>query len=187
MLGAKVGVFDGARIDATGMDGGGTALIGGNNQGTGPEPNAAAAYVAPTAVIDVSAIRRGDGGKLIVWGTDVANVYGTLSANGGAQGGNGGYIETSGHALDTEGIAASVAAGNGGGTGGLWLLDPYNVTISSGTQTGGAFSGNVWTPSAKGLSEILCARHIMRSRSHGYADEEETHVGVAGSGARAVA
>ncbi|WP_407058951.1 hypothetical protein ACKZDW_21985 [Ralstonia syzygii subsp. celebesensis] len=39
----------------------------------------------------------------------------------------------------------------------------------------------------QGLSEILCARHIMRSRSHGYADEEETHVGVAGSGARAVA
>nr|CCA81888.1 hypothetical protein BDB_160126 [blood disease bacterium R229] len=49
---------------------------------------------------------------------------------------------------------------------------------------------NISVPSASpvmGLSEILCARHIMRSRSHGYADEEETHVGVAGSGARAVA
>ncbi|XHO08100.1 hypothetical protein ACEQUB_p01349 (plasmid) [Ralstonia syzygii] len=163
VLGAKVGVFDGARIDATGMDGGGTALIGGNNQGTGPEPNAAA-YVAPTAVIDVSAIRRGDGGKLIVWGTDVANVHGTLSANGGAQGGNGGYIETSGHALDTEGIAASVAAGNGGGTGGLWLLDPYNVTISSGTQTGGTFSGNVWTPSANGsLVNTTSIQNVLNS------------------------
>ncbi|MGD7412805.1 beta strand repeat-containing protein, partial [Ralstonia pseudosolanacearum] len=149
VLGTKVGVFDGARIDVSGMAGGGTALIGGNAQGAGPEPNATATYVAPTAAIDASAIRQGNGGRLIVWGTDVANVHGSLSANGGAQGGNGGHVETSGHALDTDGIAVSVAGG-GGGTGGLWLLDPYNVTLSAGTQTGGAFSGNVWTPSASG-------------------------------------
>ncbi|KVR40656.1 hypothetical protein WK16_12840 [Burkholderia ubonensis] len=38
------------------------------------------------------------------------------------------------------------------------------------------------------LSVILWARHIMRVKSHGYADEEEeTNGGLAGSGPRAAA
>ncbi|WP_208459777.1 hypothetical protein, partial [Paraburkholderia caribensis] len=42
---------------------------------------------------------------------------------------------------------------------------------------------NLWGPSGKkGLSVILWARHIMRGKSHGYANEEETHGGVSGSG-----
>jgi len=149
VLGDKVGVFDGAQIDARGMAGGGTVLVGGNFRGEGPEPNATAAYVSSSAIIDAGAIASGNGGNIAVWGTDMANVHGTLSANGGAQGGLGGRIETSGHVLDTDGIAVSVAGG-AGAAGGSWLLDPYNVTISTGTQTGGSFSSNVWTPSAIG-------------------------------------
>src|SRR5690349_741736 len=46
----------------------------------------------------------------------------------------------------------------------------------------------LWGPSGKkGLSVILWARHIMRGKSHGYANEEETHGGVSGSGPRAAA
>ena len=150
VLGARVGLFDGARVDVSGMAGGGAALIGGNSRGAGPEPDASAAYVATGATIDADAVRMGNGGKIVVWGTDAANVHGTLSAQGGTAGGNGGSIETSGHVLDTDGISVSLAAATTGGTGGLWLLDPYNVTISTGTQTGGSFSSNVWTPSANG-------------------------------------
>jgi len=148
VLGDKVGLFDAATIDASGPAGGGTVLVGGNRQGLGPEVNASAAYMAPTAVIDASAGQTGDGGKVVVWGTDVANVYGRIRATGGAQGGNGGAIETSGHALDTQGVDIDVSARHG--TSGSWLLDPYNVTISSGSQTGGAFSSNVWAPTASG-------------------------------------
>lgn len=164
VLGAKVGVFDGARVDVSGMAGGGTALIGGNSRGAGPEQDASAAYVASGAAIDADAVRTGGGGKIVVWGTDSANVHGSLSANGGVAGGNGGSIETSGHVLDTDGIAVSVAAGTTGGTGGLWLLDPYNVTISTGTQTGGTFSSNVWTPSANGsVVNVSSIQSILNS------------------------
>ncbi|CAJ0809556.1 hypothetical protein LMG19083_04962 [Ralstonia psammae] len=163
VLGDKVGLFDGAQVDVRGTAGGGAVLIGGNARGEGPEPNAAATYVAPDATIDASATTRGSGGKIIVWGTDVANVHGTLAANGGAQGGQGGHVETSGHALDTDGIAVSVA----GGAGGSWLLDPYNVTISTGTQTGGSFSSGVWTPSATGsLVNISSIQSLLNSGSN---------------------
>jgi hypothetical protein len=37
------------------------------------------------------------------------------------------------------------------------------------------------------LSVNLWARHIMRCKSHGYANEEETNGGVPGSGPRAAA
>lgn len=164
VLGARVGLFDGAKVDVSGQAGGGVALIGGNSRGAGPQPDAAAAYVAPGATIDASAIGSGDGGKIVVWGTDSANVHGTLLASGGAQGGNGGSVETSGHTLDTDGITVGVAAGTTGGTGGLWLLDPYNVTISTGTQTGGSFSSNVWTPGASGsLVNISNIQNILNS------------------------
>lgn len=33
-----------------------------------------------------------------------SRIYGTLTAKGGPQGGNGGLIETSGHTLDTTGM-----------------------------------------------------------------------------------
>lgn len=169
VLGDKVGLFSGAQIDVRGAAGGGTALVGGNARGEGPEPNATAAYVAADATIDASATNKGNGGKIIVWGTDVANVHGTLVANGGAQGGQGGHVETSGHALDTDGIAVSVTGGAGGagGAGGSWLLDPYNVTISTGTQTGGSFSSGVWTPSASGsLVNVSSIQSLLNSGSN---------------------
>ena len=166
VLGNKVGLFDGAQVDVRGKAGGGTALIGGNARGEGAEPNATATYVAADATIDASATTKGDGGKIIVWGTDVANVHGTLAANGGAQGGQGGHIETSGHELDTDGIAVSVTGGPGG-AGGSWLLDPYNVTISTGTQTGGSFSSGVWTPNASGsLVNISSIQSLLNSGSN---------------------
>ncbi|CAB3646633.1 hypothetical protein LMG5911_02121 [Achromobacter spanius] len=37
------------------------------------------------------------------------------------------------------------------------------------------------------LSVILCARHIMRTKDHGYADEEETHSSCSGGGPWAAA
>lgn len=83
--------------------------------------------------------------------------YGTLLAQGGALGGNGGRIETSGHGLDVEGAVVSAAAGAETGTGGLWLLDPTDSvitqavadtwvnTLSGGTSVTNAVNGNITT------------------------------------------
>ena len=40
MLGDHVALLDGARINVSGDEGGGVALVGGNYQGNGPEQNA---------------------------------------------------------------------------------------------------------------------------------------------------
>ena len=48
------------------------------------------------ATINAHAIRRGNGGKVAVWSNGETSFAGSISAQGGAAGGNGGKIETSG-------------------------------------------------------------------------------------------
>ncbi len=148
VLGDKVGLMDGAVIDASGVGGGGEVLIGGNYQGQGPEQNASAVYMSPTAIINADAIDYGNGGKVILWSNDYTGFYGNISAQGGALGGNGGFVETSSHDnLQAFGLVNASAAN---GLAGTWLLDPRNVTISSSATSNGAFNGgsptNTFTP-----------------------------------------
>src|SRR5690606_26714054 len=60
--------------------------------------------------------------------TDVAGV---LKARGGALGGDGGRIETSGATLSVRGAPDASAPQ---GQGGLWLIDPTDVTVQAGTD-----------------------------------------------------
>src|SRR5688572_12378457 len=55
VLGERVGLLDGARIDVSGDVGGGSALVGGNKQGGGPEQNAKRTYVARDVIINADA------------------------------------------------------------------------------------------------------------------------------------
>src|SRR6185436_12866530 len=96
VLGKYVGLFDGTRIDASGVSGGGTVLVGGNFQGKGLEANAARTYVGADVQINADATLEGDGGKVIVWADEITRFHGTLSARGGSQSGNGGFAEISG-------------------------------------------------------------------------------------------
>jgi filamentous hemagglutinin family protein len=97
ITGSKVGLFDGALVNASGAAGGGTILIGGDAQGRNPEiHNSQAAYVAPTATIKADALDSGNGGKVVVWSDEMTRFAGSISARGGINGGNGGNIETSG-------------------------------------------------------------------------------------------
>jgi filamentous hemagglutinin family protein len=140
VLGNLVGLTGNASIDASGETGGGTVLIGGDYQGKNTNiQNAFRTYVGADATIKADAIASGDGGKVIVWSDDATRVYGSISARGGALSGNGGLIETSGHFLDVGGIKVDASAVNG--SGGMWLLDPYNIEVIAGnglTNIGGA-------------------------------------------------
>ena len=126
LLGDRVGVTAG-KIDVSGTTGGGTALIGGDTHGTNAAvPDADATYLGPDATIDADALTLGSGGKVILWGNDTTQVYGRISARGGAAGGNGGFVETSAANLDAR-TAPDFSAPKG--QGGTWLLDPSDVTI----------------------------------------------------------
>ncbi|MEO6280869.1 YDG domain-containing protein [Roseateles sp.] len=138
LLGREVGVLDGASVSASGRDGGGTILAGGDAQGRDAAvPNARALFLGRSASLSADALGRGDGGQIVLWSDLATRAYGALSARGGALGGNGGLIETSGGWLDARPARLDVSAPRG--RAGTWLLDPYNITITdggSGVDTG---------------------------------------------------
>lgn len=146
LLGAQVGVLA-AKVTANGADGGGNVLVGGGLHGADPQvANAKASFVGAKASLSADAKTQGNGGEVVVWSDNSTRVYGHLSAQGGVQGGNGGLVETSGHALDTSGIKVDAHAPKG--KGGQWLLDPDNVTIANTTGNTNISGGPNWSPTA---------------------------------------
>jgi filamentous hemagglutinin family protein len=168
VLGNRVAVTGNAEIDASGTGdtnaGGGRILVGGDYQGANPDiQNANITYFGPDATLKADAGKVGDGGTVIVWSDDTTRAYGSISARGGATGGNGGLVETSGKRyLDTPGIRVNVGAARG--KGGTWLLDPSEINIvGSGSTTviyGGdpvefSYGGNVGTLVDDDLNDAL--------------------------------
>lgn len=144
----EVQIGSGATLDASGTYGGGTILVGGDKQGLNPEVvNAKTSYVDVTASIKADAVQNGNGGKVIVWADNATYAHGSISARGGADGGNGGFVETSAHYLDVAGIQVDASAKHGDA--GMWLLDPADVIIDAATQFGGTLtSQGTWSTSA---------------------------------------
>ena len=152
MLGEEVGLFAQATVDVSGANGGGTALIGGDYQGrpmqlplpfdgaTAPLPNAKSTYLGKDTLIRADATETGDGGRVIAWADGVTRAYGTISAQGGATGGDGGFVEVSGKGyLDFQGKVDTRAPLGQNGT---LLLDPTNITIQAASpDIDGALSG----------------------------------------------
>ncbi|MNR76095.1 Heme/hemopexin-binding protein precursor [compost metagenome] len=131
LLGDKVGLTGDAVVDASGESGGGKVLIGGDYQGKNDAvPNASATYVGKDVRISADATVNGNGGTVVVWGDQVARMYGSLSARGGMAGGNGGLVETSGNYLDIAGARVNTSAP--WGKTGDWLLDPYDIEVVAG-------------------------------------------------------
>ena len=139
VLGNRVAVTDNASLDASGQNGGGTVLVGGDEHGANPAvQNATIAYVGPNASIKADATQSGDGGKVIVWSDDYTQFYGAISARGGAQSGDGGFVETSGK--QSLSFAGTVDTSAPNGKTGTLLLDPDDITIAdqnAGDSVGG--------------------------------------------------
>ncbi len=164
VLGDQVALNVGANVDVSGAAGGGEALIGGAYQGGAQAAGAALQYqqtasglniisdtafetdgYTPTsdityfdadATANASATVDGDGGNVIVWGDTATGFFGAVSAQGGASGGDGGFVEVSGASyLDFSGTVDTSAVA--GATGDL-LLDPVTMLIILGRGDGEA-------------------------------------------------
>src|SRR6195256_2968145 len=128
-LGVRVGVIGHGVIDASGDAGGGTVLVGGDYQGGNPNvQNAQQTVIGSDGIIRADAGTSGDGGRVIVWSDESTRFFGSISARGGAQSGNGGVADTSGNALQASGSVDTRAPN---GRTGNWLLDPLDITISA--------------------------------------------------------
>ena len=157
LLGDQVGLIDQAQVSTSGRTGGGTVLIGGDYQGSNPDiQNAAAAYVGSEVQISADAIESGAGGKVIVWADESTRFYGSISARGGAQSGDGGLVETSGKQwLDFRGAVDTSAPHGAMGT---LLLDPKNLDANDSGGSAYANPGNaLFTDNPSGTSIVLAS------------------------------
>jgi filamentous hemagglutinin family protein len=135
-----LGLWAGGTGGGATSGGGNSAGDFGGSQNTSPAASQGASLAPQTAlnasnvtidaatVINASAIVNGNGGKVVVWSDLATAFYGTILAQGGAQAGNGGSVETSGGTLTFTG---SVNTSAPHGTTGTWLLDPTDLTIDT--------------------------------------------------------
>ena len=133
LLGDTVAVENGSRIAVDGASGGGEILLGGSFQGSDPGiSNAHNTFVGEDVHISADATAQGNGGEIIVWADEATEFRGNITARGGAQGGDGGFVEVSGKRyLDFAGSVDTTAVN---GETGMLLLDPTDITIIDGTS-----------------------------------------------------
>ncbi len=127
---AKDSVTIDGSVDASGETGGGAVHV-----------EAQRITVGENGVIDASATAEGDGGEVVLFAEDSLAVHGEILARGGAQGGDGGFIETSG--LKRLDIRRAPDASAANGRAGQWLIDPNDITIqAAGADTNISNDGN---------------------------------------------
>ena len=161
-----------AKIDVSGQTGGGVVAIGTNlrRARVGPSathvPLAHNAVVEKGATIDASAITNGDGGRVAVLSANTTEMNGSIAARGGAQGGNGGFVETSGTNLS---VTGSVDLSAPHGSLGTWMLDPTFLDVingppPTGTEDGGfAFTDTVLASDGKAATPDTVSNGIINS------------------------
>ncbi|WP_017305275.1 CHAT domain-containing protein [Spirulina subsalsa] len=170
-LGAIVGVFNGT-INASGDLGGGNVFLGGDYRGQGTIPNAWRTLVNGNSRISADALTTGDGGKVILWADDFTGFYGEITVRGGAEGGDGGFVEVSGKQdLVFRGKVDLTAAH---GLAGTLLLDPENIRIvafdgandgeiADGQILAGDSPGATFTISATALTDLFFGTVILEA------------------------
>ncbi len=167
-----------ATLDASGATGGGSILIGGGPQGSGPLAHAQTVSIASGATLTANATQNGNGGQIVAWSDDSTTVAGTLSAQAAGLG-NGGSIETSGHMLYVDGI--SVSASSPHGAAGVWLLDPYNLTVSGAATTATISGTDPITYAATTGDSIVTASILDTNLNAGTSVILQTSGGAGGS------
>jgi filamentous hemagglutinin family protein len=104
----------------------------------------ASSVINNTGLIEAQTLSTGEKGEIILFAHGgVANVAGKLDASA-PNGGDGGFIETSGLKVSlADSLRVSTLASQGDT--GLWLIDPatYTVAASGGDETGAALAGRL--------------------------------------------
>ncbi|GAB4189422.1 MAG: hypothetical protein Fur006_30730 [Coleofasciculaceae cyanobacterium] len=124
VLGNQVNLLENASINVSSPTGGGTVLLGNGKQvdmGSGVRINA-------------DSLNHGLGGTVIIKSDETTRFEGAITARGGKNSGNGGFVEVSGGNLQFSGTVDTSAPVGKVGT--LWL-DPKNILIQAGSPISG--------------------------------------------------
>ena len=142
----------------------GTVTVGGNlAAGSGKIllSSSTLTTIGAGAVISADAGTNGTGGKIIVWSDTHTDFLGNITALGGATGGDGGFVEVSGKA--TLNFAGTVSTLAPHGKTGTLLLDPSDITISTGTNSATNSSGTISSTSASSIVNTTTLQTALAS------------------------
>lgn len=139
-----VTVAGAARVNASGQAGGGTVAIGTTlARAAGPAvknvPAARTVTIETGARIAADATVNGKGGSIVMLATGSTRMNGSITARGGARGGDGGFVEISGKTLSS--ITGAVDVTAPAGTSGSILIDPDFLTIVADNAGNGDHDG----------------------------------------------
>lgn len=162
-LGKEVGLLDEAQVDVSGKKGGGTVLLGGNENGklVGSNPigsnpigsnaigsNADAVFLGKDVKIKADSLEENNGGKVVLFSNLSTVFLGQISAEAKGKSGDGGLVEVS--SLEFLAPHGRVSTKSLNGKWGTYLIDPCDINIKAG-PIGGSFpafptSGNDYYP-----------------------------------------
>ncbi|MEM7359865.1 MAG: filamentous hemagglutinin N-terminal domain-containing protein [Pseudomonadota bacterium] len=169
--GDRIAIVDDAAIDASAEEAG-EILIGGGQQGQNEEvENSSVVIIGENASVSANGGEQGDGGTIIVFSENASVVSGDLSARGGTQSGDGGFIETSG--LRNLSVSGTPDVGANNGEGGSWLIDPYTVYVSNTEASSyiepppGGMSDWLAVPSGFGSPVIISTDQLTNALNNG--------------------
>jgi len=181
ILGNEIDLLESSLIIADGDSGGGRILIGGGRRGLDPGfNNALNVTVHQGATIQANGVVDGNGGEIIVFASDTLDFTGSISATGGALGGDGGFIELSGKKrvlIPDLASRANLSASNG--RGGTLLFDPTDIEILSGIFMG---EGPPDLSSGSTSASVLYADDISTFLSSGFSLVIESDSNASGDG-----
>lgn len=133
ILGNKILIDDSSVLDASGTSGGGEILIGGDYQGKNPSIlNADYTFISRNSNIYADALNKNNGGKIIIWANKHTYFDGNIFARGGAETGDGGFVEVSGK--ENLSFLGNVHLQAQHGKNGSLLLDPTDLYIIDGAD-----------------------------------------------------
>ncbi|RNF35914.1 two-partner secretion domain-containing protein [Paracoccus methylarcula] len=126
ITGARI-ALNGARLDASGAAGGGRIRIGGSFGGKGSLPHAETVSGDADTRILANGMSQGDGGRIVLWSQRRTSFVGNMSARGGSEGGNGGFVEVSSAGQVNYDGRTDLRAPNGHW--GTLLIDPTDISV----------------------------------------------------------
>ncbi len=143
----SVALLNNAKIDVSADDGGGSVFIGSDGVISGKRT-----YIGNNVSINLNAIVNGNGGRAVVSADEVTAFYGTITATGGAESGDGGRMEISGkqHLIFRGNLNTAIV----NGLSGTLSLNSANILIASGSDNSGG-GGSTSGPNNAQIGTIL--------------------------------
>jgi hypothetical protein len=132
ITGENAALLGKASIDVSGSSGGGTIQLGNGPLVPKNGNTMKSILISPETTLMANANDLGDGGTIGLWAEEHLLNYGSISATGGATGGNGGKVRTSGKKSLILNKTPNVSAAQGNS--GEWQIDSSEIEIVDGKK-----------------------------------------------------